>query len=83
MKSTAFLFVNASNIYQFKWKVCEIEKYPLRLRNISKDFVVNNMIKTGLNGRSYNFSVNYKTSDISGIAKVYKYLMKIHDIKQC
>ena len=54
------------------------------LGNISrKDFTVNNMIKTGLNGYVYNFYVDYETIDISDIIKIYKYLMEKQDIKQC
>ena len=56
MKSTVLSFVNASKIYQFKAKDCEIEKCSLTLGNISKGFVVNNVLKTGLNGSLYNFS---------------------------
>ena len=32
---------------------------PLCLENISKDFSVDNMKKTGLNGYVYDFSVDY------------------------
>ena len=35
--ATAFLFVNATRIYQFKAKYSEIKKYHLYLGNISKD----------------------------------------------
>ena len=48
--SDTFLFVNATKIYQFKAKNSEIKKYPLFLGNISVDFSVNNMIKTGIDG---------------------------------
>ena len=34
----SFLFVNATQIYQFKTKDSEIKDYTLRLGNISKDF---------------------------------------------
>ena len=34
------LFVNASKIYQFKVKDCEINLYPLCLGNVSKDFSI-------------------------------------------
>ena len=48
--SNIFLFVNATKIYQFKAKNCEIKDYALCLGNISKDFTINNMEKTGLKG---------------------------------
>ena len=41
--SNSFLFPNATKIYQFKPKDSEIEKYPMCLGNISKDFTANNM----------------------------------------
>ena len=48
--SNSFLFVNATKIFQFKAKDSEIKSYPLCLGNISKEFSVNKMIKTGLTG---------------------------------
>ena len=48
--TNSFLFVNASKIYQFKAKDPEIKDYTLCLGNISKDFTINNMKKTGLRG---------------------------------
>ena len=37
--SNSFLFVNAIKIYQFKAKDSETKKHPLRLRNVSEDFL--------------------------------------------
>ena len=48
--SSSSLFVNATKIYQFKAKDSETKKYPLCLRNISKDFRTINMKKIELNG---------------------------------
>ena len=48
--SNTFLFVSATKIYQFKSKICEVKDYSLCLGNISKDFTINNMEKTGLKG---------------------------------
>ena len=45
----SFLFVNATKVYQFKAKNCEIKDYALCLDNISKYFTIN-MKKTGLKG---------------------------------
>ena len=45
--SNSFLFVNATKVYQFKAKHPEIKDYALCIGNVSKDFTVNNMKKTG------------------------------------
>ena len=42
------LFVNATKVHQFKAKNSEIKDYALCLQNVSKDFTINNMKKTGL-----------------------------------
>ena len=42
--------VNAPSIYQFKAKDFDIKNYTLCLGNISRDFSINNVKKTGLNG---------------------------------
>ena len=39
----SFLFANATRIYTFKAKECEINDYTLFLGNILKDFTINNM----------------------------------------
>ena len=46
--SNSFLFVDAIKIHQFKIKYSDIKDYTLCLGNISKDFTINNMTKTGL-----------------------------------
>ena len=48
--SNSFLFVDGVKIYQFKVKDLEIKPYSFCLCNISEDFTVENMIKTGLHG---------------------------------
>ena len=79
--SSSFLFVNATNIYQFKAKDSEIKRYPLCLGNVSKDFTAFNVKTTGLSGYVYKFSVDYNIIDSSNIINIHKYLMKKHDIK--
>ena len=49
---------------------------PLYLENISKDFSIDNMKKTRLNGYIYNFSVDYDTILINDVLDIDKYLMK-------
>ena len=48
--ANSYLFVNGLEIYKFKAKDSEIVATPLCLGNISKEFSVDNMKKTGLNG---------------------------------
>ena len=50
---------------------------PLCLGNISKDFSVDNMKKTGL----YDFSFNYGSIDVDDILDIYQCLMKKHNLK--
>ena len=45
--SNSFLFVNAAKIYHFKAKDSETKDYTLCFGNISKEFTINNMKKTG------------------------------------
>ena len=61
MQIIVFLYSNVVNFYQFKAKDPEIKPCPLCLRNISKGFAVDNMKKTGLNGKVYHFSVDFNT----------------------
>ena len=55
----SYLFVNGDKIYKFKAKYFEMAASPLCLGNISKDWSVDNMKKTGFNGYVYGFSVDY------------------------
>ena len=47
----------------------------LRFGNVSKDFIINNMKKTGLKGVVKFFSVDFNPID-NGILDIHKYLMK-------
>ena len=82
--SNSFLFVNPTKIYQFKANNSEIKIYHVYLGSISKDFTSINMKKkkkTGLNGYTYKFSVDYNIIDTSNIIIICKYFIKKHDIK--
>ena len=68
--------VNATKIYQFKAKESEINDYALCLGNISKDFIINNMKKTGLKGIVIFFSIDFNLIDTNDILDTHKYLMK-------
>ena len=49
-ENNSFLFFNAKKSYQLKANNSEIKAFTLCLGNISKDFTINNMKKTGLVG---------------------------------
>ena len=53
---------------------------PLCLGNISKDWSVDNMKDTGLNGNVYDFSVDYDAADVDDIKDIQKYLMNKNNI---
>ena len=55
----SYLFVNGTEIIKFKAKNSEIVADSLCLGNVSKDFWMDNMKKTGLNGYVYDISVDY------------------------
>ena len=72
----SYLFVNGTEICKFKVKDSEIVPYPLCLENISKDFSVDNMKKTGLYGQVNEFSIDYDAIANDKILDIHKYLMK-------
>ena len=71
--SNDFLYANGIKIHQFKAKKFEIRSYSLCLGSISKDFTVDNMKKTGLNGKIYDFTVSCGTIDVSDIKDLHKF----------
>ena len=78
--ANSYLFVNGTEIYKFKGKDSEIVTTRLCLGNVSKDFSVDNMEKTGLNGYVYDFSVDYDVIAVDDILDIHKYLMKKNGI---
>ena len=62
-------------------KFINLKQTPLCLRNISKDFSVDNMKKTGLNGYVYDFSFDYDAIAVDDILDIRKYLMEKNNIK--
>ena len=74
------MFVNSTEIYKFKAKDSKIVADPLCLGNISKDWSVDNMKRTGFNGYVYDFSVDYDTIAVDDILDNHKYLMKKNGI---
>ena len=75
-RANSYLFVNGKKIYKFKAKDSEIVANPLCLGNISKDWTVDNMKKTGFNGYVYDFSVDYDATNDDDIRNIHTYLMK-------
>ena len=75
--ANSYLFVNDTDIYKFKAKDSEILVGPICLGNISKDWSLDNLKKTGL--LNY-FSVDYDPIAVDDIKDIYKYLMKKNDI---
>ena len=80
--ANSYLFANGTEIYKFKAKDSEIVASPLCLGNISKDWSVDNMKKTGFNGYVYDFSVDYDATDVGDIVDIHNYLMKENNIVQ-
>ena len=77
--ANSYLFVNGTEIIKFKAKDSEIVATPLCLRNISKDWSVENMREIGLSGYVYDFSVDYDAIAVDDILDIHKYLMKKND----
>ena len=71
-----YLFVNGTEIINFKAKDSDIVATLLCLGNISKDWSVDNMTKTGLADYVYDFSVGYVAIAVDDIKDVHKHLMK-------
>ena len=70
------MFVNGTEIHKFKAKDSEIAASPLCLGNISKDWSVDNMKKTGFTVYVNDFSVGYDDIKVDNIKDIHMYLMK-------
>ena len=75
-----YFFANGTENYKFKAKDSDIAVGPIWLGNISIDWSVDNMKRTGFNGYVYNFSVNYDAIPVDDIKDIHKYLMKKNNI---
>ena len=80
-RPNSYLFANGTEIYKFKAKGSEIAAASICLGNLSRDFSVDNMKKTGLNGYVYNFSADYDFIANDKILDIHKYLMENNNIK--
>ena len=79
-RANNYSFVNGTEIHKFKVKDYEINPIPLCLGNISKDFSVDNMKKTGFYRYVYEFSVDYDFVAADDILDIHKYLMKKNNL---
>ena len=79
--ANCYLFVNGTEIYKFKVKDSEIVAAPLCIGNIPKDFSVDDMKKTGLNGYVYEFSADYDAIAVDDRLDIHKYLTWKNNIK--
>ena len=78
--ANSYLFVNGTEIYKFKAKISNIIANPLCLGNISVDWSVDNMKRTGFTSYVYGFSVDYDDIGFDNIKGIHKYLMEKNDI---
>ena len=79
--NNSYLFVNGVQQLTFKAKDSEIKRVHLSLGNLSTDFSIINMTRTGLCSNVYDFAVDYVS--INGVKTIYdinRYLMKKNDI---
>ena len=79
-RANSHLFVNGTESFKFRAKDSEIVATPLCLQNISEDWSVDNLKKTGFHGYVYDFSVDYEATDVDDILDIHNYLMKKNDI---
>ena len=63
-EENSYLFVNGTEMIKFKVKDSKLDATLLCLGNISNDFSVNEMKKTGFYGTVYEFSVDYGTISV-------------------
>ena len=80
--ANSYLFVSSTEIIKLKANDSDIVATPLCLENVSKEFSVDNMKKTGLSGYVYDFSVDNDAISADEILDIQKYLMKINNMIQ-
>ena len=72
----SYLFVNSTEIYKFKAKDSKFVASLLCLGNISKDWSIYNLKRTGFTGYVYDFSADYEATDVDDIKDIHKCLIK-------
>ena len=74
-RANTYLFVNGTEIVD-----SNIVASQLCLGNISKDWLVDNMKKTGFIGYVYDFSADYNVATLDDMKDIHNHLMKKNDI---
>ena len=77
--TNSYFFVNGIEIYKFKAKDSEIVASSICLGNISKDWSMDNLKRTGFTVYVHNFSVDYDAISVNDIKDIHEYLMKKND----
>ena len=78
--ANSYVFVNGTEIYEFKAKESEISLGSVCLGNISKNWSVDNMNRPGFTCYVYDFSVDYRITLVDDIKDIHKYLMKKYNM---
>ena len=76
----SYLFVNGTEVIKFKAKDSKTVTSVLCLGNISKDWSVDNVKRTGFTGYVYDFSADYNAIEVDNIKDIHKYLMEKNNI---
>ena len=74
------MLVYCTEIIKFKAKYSEIVAAQLCLGNVLEDVSECNVLKTGLNGYVYDFSVYYDATVVDDILYIHKHWMKTNSI---
>ena len=78
--ANSYLFVNGTETYKFKVKDSEILAGPICLGNISKDWSIDNIKRTGFTGYVFDFSVYHEAIAVDDTKNIHKYLMKKNNV---
>ena len=78
--ANSYVFVNGTEVIKSKAKDSKTAATPLCLGNISKDWSVDSMKDTGLNGYVYDFSDDYDVTAVDDIKDIHKYLMRKNNL---
>ena len=78
--ANSYVFVNGTEVIKSKAKDSKTAATPLCLGNISKDWSVDSVKDTGLNGYVYDFSDDYDVTAVDDIKDIHKYLMRKNNL---
>ena len=80
VQTVIYLLMVQKLLNSLKSKNSNTVTYRLCLGNILKDWSVDNMKDTGLNGYVYDLSVHYDVTSVDDIKYIHEYLMKKNEI---